>query len=122
MRGIPARSAPSARPRRIGLAGRRSRIRRSSACPSSASAVAESSDQLAMEKTPVSIAQESYPTSDSPFLDGSPQMRAIRTVIESIADTDATVLIGARERGTPGSARARELEPGRGRTDPQGQL
>jgi two-component system, NtrC family, response regulator AtoC len=46
-----------------------------------------------MEKTRVSIAQESVPTSDSPFLDGSPQMRAIRTVIESIADTDATVLI-----------------------------
>ena len=41
----------------------------------------------------MSIARESYPTSDSPFLDGSPQMRAIRTVIESIADTDATVLI-----------------------------
>jgi transcriptional regulator with PAS, ATPase and Fis domain len=31
--------------------------------------------------------------SDSPFLDGSPQMRAIRTVIENIADTGATVLI-----------------------------
>jgi two-component system, NtrC family, response regulator AtoC len=46
-----------------------------------------------MEKTPVSIAQESDPASDSPFLDGSPQMRAIRTIIESIADTDATVLI-----------------------------
>src|SRR2546430_1549073 len=28
-----------------------------------------------------------------PLLDGSPQMRAIRTVIENIADTDATVLI-----------------------------
>jgi two-component system response regulator AtoC len=41
----------------------------------------------------VSIAQESDPTIDSPFLDGSPQMRAIRTVIENIADTDATVLI-----------------------------
>jgi two-component system response regulator AtoC len=41
----------------------------------------------------VSIAQESDPTIDGPFLDGSPQMRAIRTVIENIADTDATVLI-----------------------------
>jgi two-component system, NtrC family, response regulator AtoC len=41
----------------------------------------------------VSIAQAVDPTSDSPFLDGSPQMRAIRTVIENIADTDATVLI-----------------------------
>ena len=39
------------------------------------------------------IAQESDPTSYSPLLDESPQMRAIGTVIESIADTDATVLI-----------------------------
>jgi two-component system response regulator AtoC len=29
----------------------------------------------------------------TPLLDGSPQMRAIRTAIENIADTDATVLI-----------------------------
>jgi len=41
----------------------------------------------------VSIAQELDPISYSPFLDGSPQMRAIGTVIENIADTDATVLI-----------------------------
>ena len=27
------------------------------------------------------------------LLDGSPQMRAIRTIVENIADTDATVLI-----------------------------
>ena len=46
-----------------------------------------------MEKTPGSIVQESDPTSYSPLLDGSPQMRAIGTVIENIADTDATVLI-----------------------------
>jgi two-component system response regulator AtoC len=85
-------SAASPTPR-IGLAGRRPHIRRSSACPPSASAVVESSDQLPMEKTPVCIAQASGPTSYSPFLDGSPQMRAIRTVIENIADTDATVLI-----------------------------
>src|SRR2546427_3412058 len=44
-------------------------------------------------ETPVSIVQESDPTSSSPLLDGSPQMRAIGTVIENIADTDATVLI-----------------------------
>src|SRR6266404_327948 len=44
-------------------------------------------------ETPVSIVQESDPTSYSPLLDGSPQMRAIGTVIENIADTDATVLI-----------------------------
>ena len=41
----------------------------------------------------MSITQESAPTSGSPLLDGSRQMRAIRTVIENIADTDATVLI-----------------------------
>jgi two-component system response regulator AtoC len=41
----------------------------------------------------VSIAQELDPTSSAPCLDASPQMRAIRSVIESIADTDATVLI-----------------------------
>jgi transcriptional regulator with GAF, ATPase, and Fis domain len=29
----------------------------------------------------------------SPLLDGSPQMRAIGTIIENVADTDATVLI-----------------------------
>jgi transcriptional regulator with GAF, ATPase, and Fis domain len=33
------------------------------------------------------------PTNDRPLLDGSPQMRAIVTVIENVADTDATVLI-----------------------------
>jgi two-component system, NtrC family, response regulator AtoC len=41
----------------------------------------------------MSIAHELDPQSSSPFLDGSPQMRAIRTVIDHIADTDATVLI-----------------------------
>ena len=46
-----------------------------------------------MEKTPGSIVQQSDPTSYSPLLDGSPQMRAIGTVIENIADTDATVLV-----------------------------
>src|SRR6266478_6471083 len=44
-------------------------------------------------ETPVSIVQESDPTSYSPLFDASPQMRAIGTVIENIADTDATVLI-----------------------------
>ena len=41
----------------------------------------------------MSILQEPYPTSCTPLLDGSPQMRAIAIVIENIADTDATVLI-----------------------------
>ena len=41
----------------------------------------------------MSIAQKADPASDSPFLDGSPQMRGIRTVIENIGDTDVTVLI-----------------------------
>src|SRR5438552_5427806 len=33
------------------------------------------------------------PPSSHPFFDGSPQMRAIGTVIDNIADTDATVFI-----------------------------
>ena len=41
----------------------------------------------------MSIVTESDPTSYSPFFDGSPQMRAIGTVIDNIADTDATVFI-----------------------------
>jgi len=41
----------------------------------------------------VNIVQELDFTCDSSFLDGSPQMRAIRTVIENVADTDATILI-----------------------------
>jgi len=38
-------------------------------------------------------ARERYLTDHVALLDGSPQMRAIRTIIENIADTDATVLI-----------------------------
>jgi two-component system response regulator AtoC len=41
----------------------------------------------------VSIVQRADPTSESPCLDGSPQMRAIGKLIENIADTDTTVLI-----------------------------
>jgi two-component system, NtrC family, response regulator AtoC len=37
--------------------------------------------------------RERHRTDHVPLLDGSPQMRAIRTVVENIADTDATVLI-----------------------------
>jgi two-component system, NtrC family, response regulator AtoC len=48
---------------------------------------------LRCEEAFVSIVQETDPASYSPFLDGSPQMRAIGRVIENIADTDATVLI-----------------------------
>src|SRR6267378_8366916 len=36
---------------------------------------------------------ESGPTSHSVLFDGSPQMRAIWTIIENVADTDATVLL-----------------------------
>jgi len=32
------------------------------------------------------------PSNYRPLLDGSPQLRAIETVIENVADTDATVL------------------------------
>src|SRR5438309_11000968 len=49
-----------------------------------------------------------------PMFEGSPQMRAVRTGIESIADTDATVLI----RGESGVAKdlvARALHAASGR-------
>src|SRR5437773_2213946 len=39
------------------------------------------------------VVQERYLNDHAPLLEGSPQMRAVRTVIENIADTDATVLI-----------------------------
>ena len=41
----------------------------------------------------MSIVPGADPTRESPLLDGSPQMRAIGTIIASIADTDTTVLI-----------------------------
>jgi DNA-binding NtrC family response regulator len=37
--------------------------------------------------------RERHPTDHVPLLGGSPQMRAIRTLIENIADTDTTVLM-----------------------------
>jgi len=49
------------------------------------------------------------------LLDGSPQMRAVRTVIESIADTDATILIrGESGVGKDIVARAIHSASGRG--------
>ena len=41
----------------------------------------------------MSAIMESGPTSHSVLFDGSPQMRAIWTIIENVADTDATVLL-----------------------------
>ena len=58
----------------------------------------------------MTIAQALDPSSDSPFLDRSPRMRALRTGIDNVADTDATVLIrgdGDRGRGDPPSHRVR---------------
>ena len=52
-----------------------------------------SCEMLLCEEGLVSIVQRADPTSERPLLDGSPQMRAIRKLIENIADTDTTVLI-----------------------------
>src|SRR3989442_5504034 len=51
-----------------------------------------------------------------PLLDGSPQMRAIRTVIANIADTDATVLIRG-ESGVGKDLVARAIHAASGRRD-----
>src|SRR3989454_1447553 len=45
------------------------------------------------DRRPPKTVPERQLTDYRPLLDGSPAMRAIRTVIDSIADTDATVLI-----------------------------
>jgi two-component system response regulator AtoC len=51
---------------------------------------------------------------DYPLLDGSPRMRAIRTVIKNIADTDATVLIRG-ESGVGKDLVARAIHAASGR-------
>jgi len=60
------------------------------------------------------VARERHFTNHVPLLDGSPQMRAVRTVIESIADTDATVLIRG-ESGVGKDLVARALHAASGR-------
>src|SRR5438105_11316084 len=45
------------------------------------------------DKASVSSSPARYATEYVPLLEGSPAMREIRTLIESVADTDATVLI-----------------------------
>src|SRR5213592_2140307 len=54
-----------------------------------------STDQVALAERLLAppVVQERYLNDHAPLLEGSPQMRAVRTVIENIADTDATVLI-----------------------------
>src|SRR5437667_12116656 len=51
-------------------------------------------DKAAMPSSPAR-----YATDYVPLLDGSPAMREIRTLIESVADTDATVLIRGESGG-----------------------
>src|SRR6266446_8258260 len=45
------------------------------------------------DKASLSSSPARYATEYVPLLEGSPAMREIRTLIESVADTDATVLI-----------------------------
>ena len=53
-----------------------------------------STDQVDVADTPAPRAvRERQLTDHVPLLDGSPPMRAIQTIVENIADTDATVLI-----------------------------
>ncbi len=47
----------------------------------------------------MSLVQMSDPKRHASLSDGSSQMRAIRTMIENIADTDATVLIRGESGG-----------------------
>jgi len=53
-----------------------------------------STDQVDVADTPAPRAvRERQLTDHVPLLDGSPPMRAIQTIVENVADTDATVLI-----------------------------
>ena len=59
---------------------------------------------------------ETVPVSEPPLLDGHPRMRAIRSIIESIADTDTTVLIrGESGVGKDLIARAVHFSSARGK-------
>ena len=67
----------------------------------------------------MSTRQRADPTSESPFLDGSPQMRAIGKLIENIADTDTTVLIRG-ESGVGKDLIARAVQAASARRSPGG--
>ena len=59
---------------------------------------------------------ETVPVSEPPLFDGHPRMRAIRSIIESIADTDTTVLIrGESGVGKDLIARAVHFSSARGK-------
>ena len=71
-------------------------------CEASREEASVSTEQVASAHTQIAspdrllapaVVQERYLNDHAPLLEGSPQMRAVRTVIENIADTDATVLI-----------------------------
>ena len=68
-------------------------------------------DQLDVAERPPAASIRARPLPDhATLLDGSPQMRAIRTLIENIADTDATILIRG-ESGVGKDLVARALRP-----------
>src|SRR5205809_6316320 len=71
-------------------------------CEASREEASVSTEQVASAHTQIAspdrllapaVVQERYLNDHALLLDGSPPMRAIRTVVENIADTDATVLI-----------------------------
>jgi len=71
-------------------------------CEASREEASVSTEQVASAHTQIAspdrllapaVVQERYLNDHAPLLEGSPQMRAVRTVIENIADTEATVLI-----------------------------
>jgi DNA-binding NtrC family response regulator len=68
------------------------------------------------ERPPVQQDVQRHRLTDAeyPLLDGSPPMRAIRTVIKNIADTDATVLIRG-ESGVGKDLVARAIHAASGR-------
>src|SRR5438093_446433 len=92
-------------------------------CEASREEASVSTEQVASAHTQIAspdrllappVVQERYLNDHAPLLEGSPQMRAVRTVIENIADTDATVLIRG-ESGVGKDLVARAIHAASGR-------